>query len=110
MPGTVERSRPAVKGSRGKSPWTATPPPGCAPSPRSGSPTACREALTAAGPLDEDDAAALRALGIGLDAVRARTESAFGPGSLDARRRRNRAAGAAAAVRAALPADLSEAA
>ncbi|SPE64135.1 putative ATP-dependent Clp protease ATP-binding subunit [Streptomyces netropsis] len=45
-------------------------------------PAACRAALTPAGPLDAGDAEALRALGIDLDAVRARAEERFGPGAL----------------------------
>ncbi|WP_171168571.1 Clp protease N-terminal domain-containing protein [Streptomyces sp. I05A-00742] len=44
---------------------------------------ACREAIRSAGALDEGDAEALRSLGIDLDTVRARAESAFGPGALD---------------------------
>ncbi|MFI0738852.1 Clp protease N-terminal domain-containing protein [Streptomyces sp. NPDC021100] len=46
-------------------------------------PEACREAIRSTGDLDEDDAEALRALGIDLSAVRARAERAFGPGALD---------------------------
>ncbi|MBC2879088.1 MULTISPECIES: Clp protease N-terminal domain-containing protein [Streptomyces] len=46
-------------------------------------PDACREAIRSTGDLDEDDAEALRALGIDLSAVRARAERAFGPGALD---------------------------
>ncbi|WP_370422367.1 Clp protease N-terminal domain-containing protein [Streptomyces sp. QH1-20] len=45
-------------------------------------PAACRAALTPAGPLGDGDAEALRALGIDLDAVRARAEERFGPGAL----------------------------
>ncbi|MEV4874380.1 Clp protease N-terminal domain-containing protein [Streptomyces syringium] len=48
-------------------------------------PAACRAALTPAGPLDAGDAEALRALGIDLDAVRARAEERFGPGALGSR-------------------------
>ncbi|MGI5340858.1 Clp protease N-terminal domain-containing protein [Streptomyces sp. CA-181903] len=44
---------------------------------------ACREAIRSAAELGEDDAEALRSLGIDLSAVRARAERAFGPGALD---------------------------
>ncbi|MEV5505721.1 Clp protease N-terminal domain-containing protein [Streptomyces orinoci] len=44
---------------------------------------ALRQVLRAAGPLGEEDAAALRSLGIDLDAVRDRAEHAFGAGALD---------------------------
>ncbi|MGK5642445.1 Clp protease N-terminal domain-containing protein [Streptomyces sp. URMC 126] len=43
----------------------------------------CREAIRSAARLDEDDAQALRSLGIDLSAVRTRAERAFGPGALD---------------------------
>ncbi|GGR29644.1 Clp protease N-terminal domain-containing protein [Streptomyces netropsis] len=46
---------------------------------------ALRATLTPAGPLDGGDAEALRALGIDLDAVRARAEERFGPGALGPR-------------------------
>ncbi|WP_434096342.1 Clp protease N-terminal domain-containing protein [Streptomyces mobaraensis] len=46
-------------------------------------PEACREAIRSTGALGEDDAEALRSLGIDLSAVRARAERAFGPGALD---------------------------
>lgn len=46
-------------------------------------PDACRAALGAAEPLGQDDAEALRSLGIDLDAVRGQAENAFGPGALD---------------------------
>ncbi|WP_414167586.1 Clp protease N-terminal domain-containing protein [Streptoverticillium reticulum] len=48
-------------------------------------PSACRAALTpaGAGELDEEDAAALGAIGIDLSAVRDRVEEVFGPGALD---------------------------
>ncbi|MEU5125122.1 Clp protease N-terminal domain-containing protein [Streptomyces mobaraensis] len=46
-------------------------------------PEACREAIRSTGSLDENDAEALRSLGIDLSAVRARAERAFGPGALD---------------------------
>ncbi|MFI9719760.1 Clp protease N-terminal domain-containing protein [Streptomyces sp. NPDC052396] len=44
---------------------------------------ALREAIRTQGPLGADDAAALRSLGIDLDAVRDRAEHTFGPGALD---------------------------
>ncbi|MGK5732286.1 Clp protease N-terminal domain-containing protein [Streptomyces sp. URMC 124] len=44
---------------------------------------ACRSAVAPAGALGTDDAEALRALGIDLEAVRTRAEGAFGPGALD---------------------------
>ncbi|MBZ4318576.1 Clp protease N-terminal domain-containing protein [Streptomyces huiliensis] len=46
-------------------------------------PETCREAIRSAAGLDEDDAEALRSLGIDLSAVRARAERSFGPGALD---------------------------
>ncbi|MFF4406068.1 Clp protease N-terminal domain-containing protein [Streptomyces sp. NPDC001404] len=48
-------------------------------------PPACRAAMApaGAGELDEEDAAALSAIGIDLDAVRDRAEEVFGPGALD---------------------------
>ncbi|GAA0390043.1 Clp protease N-terminal domain-containing protein [Streptomyces luteireticuli] len=46
-------------------------------------PDACRAAVRTPDSLDEEDAEALRHLGIDLDAVRASAETAFGPGALD---------------------------
>ncbi|MFI9203037.1 Clp protease N-terminal domain-containing protein [Streptomyces sp. NPDC053048] len=50
-------------------------------------PEALRDALAAAGapaaPFDEEDAQALRAFGIDLEAVRGQAEKVFGPGALD---------------------------
>ncbi|GHG79128.1 Clp protease N-terminal domain-containing protein [Streptomyces griseocarneus] len=50
-------------------------------------PEALRSALSAAGtpaaPFDEEDAEALRAFGIDLEAVRGQAEKVFGPGALD---------------------------
>ncbi|QLE74639.1 Clp protease [Streptomyces rectiverticillatus] len=46
-------------------------------------PETCRRALAPAGALGTDDAEALRAFGIDLEAVRAQAEGTFGPGALD---------------------------
>ncbi|MEH6378338.1 Clp protease N-terminal domain-containing protein [Streptomyces sp. KLMMK] len=46
-------------------------------------PETCRSAVAPAGSLGTDDAEALRAFGIDLEAVRAQAEGTFGPGALD---------------------------
>ncbi|MFC5147014.1 Clp protease N-terminal domain-containing protein [Streptomyces aureoversilis] len=46
-------------------------------------PERCRSAVAPAGALGTDDAEALRAFGIDLEAVRAQAEGTFGPGALD---------------------------